>query len=142
MLQFNVNAPPGTSVTINVGSKTVIENQGNFSNDPFTPLPDGYQTKIADQSGTATFQVNITGKPGYVQIMTPGLDPRPTVLTGPVGPGSSLQPCKYRCRQDKSYGGPKTPISSGISGGGGLQIFPTSGKSKGTLHAPKLGRRK
>ena len=67
MLEFVVSAPPGTPVTIDVGSKTVFEKgRGDLSNTPFEPLPDGYQTKTTDHQNLATFKVNIKKTPGYV----------------------------------------------------------------------------
>jgi RHS repeat-associated protein len=151
-LQFNVEAPPGTEVTIDVGSKVVIDFGDRFSNENFVRLPSGYQTGTTNQQGIATFKVDITGTPGYIQILTPGLNPRPTILTGPVGPGTALQPCAYNCNVDKAYGGPKTPPSggSGSSGygyttsasGGSSPLAPYGGPSKGVPHAPKLGGRK
>jgi hypothetical protein len=139
-LKFNVEAPPGTDVTVDVGSKVVIEQGGSFSNEPFTRLPSGYQTGTTNQLGVATFTVDVTATPGYVQILTPGLDPRPTILTGPVGPGSALQPCAYTCNVDKSYGGPKTPSSGGSGSGYGYSTGGGGGPSLPKL--PKLGGRK
>ena len=49
MLKFDVDAPPGTEVTIDVGSKTVFEENGNFTNEPFNQLSSGNQTGIANE---------------------------------------------------------------------------------------------
>jgi RHS repeat-associated protein len=103
MLEFVVQAPPGTPVTIDVGSKIVFEKGRDFTNTPFKQLPDGYQTRTTDHQNFATFKLNIKETPGYVRILTPGLSTKPTVLTGPVGPGSAVAPCKYTCNVDKSY---------------------------------------
>ena len=104
MLEFVVQAPPGTPVTIDVGSKIVFEKgRGDFTNTSFKPLPDGYQTGTTNQQNMATFKVNIKETPGYVRILTPGLSTKPTVLTGPVAPGSAVVPCKHTCNVDKSY---------------------------------------
>jgi len=138
-LQFDMYAPPGTEVTVDVGSKVVIDGRDSFSNENFTRLPSGYQTKSTNELGIASFNVNVTGTPGYIQIMTPGIDPRPTVLTGPVGPGSQLKPCAYNCNVDKSYGGPKTPDNGG---GGGGSVLPYNGPSRSKPSGPKIGGRK
>jgi RHS repeat-associated protein len=143
MLEFDVHAPAGTSVTIDVSSKIVLENGGAFTNNPFVPVSGGHQTGTTTQQNLATFQVNVAGTPGYIQILTPGLSTRPTILTGPVAPGSALVPCKYNCNVDKSYGyfPPKTPPGSG-SGSGVSNLLPYQGPSKGLAQGPKLGGRK